>query len=122
VSQRLGNRGLVRYGMAVAIVGAVLFSLPSLPASLSLVGLMLMGLGCAPVFPSLMHEAAARFEPALAAKVIGRQVGFAYLGGALIPASLGLLAAGFGVGAIMPMIVLAAITLLVLSEWLNSMT
>jgi fucose permease len=122
VSQRLGNRGLVRYGMVVAIVGTVLFSLPSLPASVSLVGLMLMGLGCAPVFPSLMHEAAARFEPALAAKVIGRQVGFAYLGGALIPASLGLLAGVFGVGAIMPMIVLAAITLLVLSEWLNSMT
>ncbi|MEY4266781.1 MAG: hypothetical protein RIS90_1316, partial [Pseudomonadota bacterium] len=79
---QLGNRQLVRLGIAVASLGAVLFSSNALPAPLSLTGLVLLGLGCAPIYPCLMHETARRFEPVTAAKVISRQVGFADVGAA----------------------------------------
>ena len=55
-------------------------------------------------------------------KVIGRQVGFAYVGGAVVPASMGLLAASLGLAAIMPAVLVAVLTLLVLSEVLNAIT
>ncbi len=122
VAQRVGNRHLVRYALAAAAVGAALFSLDGLPQSVSLAGLIVLGLGCAPIYPSLMHETARRFDAETARKVIGRQVGFAYVGGALVPAGMGLLAAAFGLGAIMPAVLLAVITLLVLSEVLNAIT
>jgi fucose permease len=111
VADRLGNRRLVRLGIALAIVGAALFAVPGLPSALSLAGLVLMGLGCAPVFPSLMHETARRFPSELARTVIGRQMTASYIGGSVIPAAFGLLAGWIGLSAVMPVVVLLLITL-----------
>lgn len=111
VANRLGNRLLVRAGIGVAIVGAGLFSMPFLPDLFNLAGLALLGLGCAPIYPSLMHEATKRFDAATARTVIGRQVAFAYLGCALGPAALGLLGAHLGLWAVMPVICLALLLL-----------
>jgi len=122
VAVRLGNRKLVRWGLLIAMAGAVLFSLDGLPAPLSLGGLILMGLGCAPVFPSLMHETMRRFDPATARTVVGRQVAFAYVGASLGPAGLGLLGATFGLASIMPTIVVGLVLLLLLSVWLDRVT
>ena len=119
---RLGNRQLVRLGIAVASVGAALFASNALPAPLSLAGLVLLGLGCAPIYPCLMHETARRFEPVTAAKVISRQVGFAYVGAAIVPDALGYLATAAGLGAIMPAVLAALLLLLLMSEALNRLT
>jgi len=122
VSERLGNRRLVRLGATLALAGAALFALPGLPALLSLAGLVLMGLGCAPVFPSLMHEAARRFPADVARTVIGRQMMAAYAGGSVIPAGFGLLATWVGLGAVMPMVVLLLIALLWATRALDRLT
>ncbi len=122
VANRLGNRRLVRVGVAVATVGATLFSVPHLPSALSLVGLLLMGLGCAPVYPSLMHETAKRFPPDVARRVIGRQIGFSYIGGALLPGACGLLASLAGLGAIMPVMVGLLLALLLVTTCLDRLT
>jgi predicted MFS family arabinose efflux permease len=112
----------VRYGLLVALAGAVLFSLDGLAAASSLGGLILMGLGCAPIYPSLMHETTRRFDPDTARTVVGRQVAFAYVGASLGPAGLGLLGARFGLGCIMPTIVVGLVALLLLSWWLDRVT
>ena len=122
IARRLGNRLLVRLGLVLAVMGAGLLSLPGLPDALVLGGLALLGLGCAPIFPSLMHETAQRFSPALASRVIGRQVSFAYLGAATVPAAMGYLAAQAGLGVVMPCLLAALLLLLALSELLNRMT
>ena len=122
VANRLGNRTLVQLGIGVAGVGAGLFAIPSLPAPLSLAGLVLMGLGCAPIFPSLMHETARRFPDDVARTVIGRQMSLAYAGGAIIPAAFGLLAAWAGLNAVMPVILVLLLALLVVTRLLDSRT
>ncbi|MBU4519889.1 MAG: MFS transporter, partial [Gammaproteobacteria bacterium] len=122
VSDRLGNRRLVRLGVTLALAGAALFALPGLPALMSLAGLVLMGLGCAPLFPSLMHEAARRFPAEVARTVIGRQMMAAYAGGSVIPAGFGLLATWVGLGAVMPMVVLLLIALLWATRALDRLT
>jgi fucose permease len=119
VSARLGNRRLVRLGTWTAMIGALVFAMPGLPAAVSLGGLMLLGLGGAPIYPSLMHETTRRFDADTARTVVGRQVAFASAGAALGPASLGLLGAHVGLGAVMPAILLALVLLLVLSTWLD---
>ena len=122
VSERLGNRRLVRLGVTLALAGAALFALPGLPALMSLAGLVLMGLGCAPLFPSLMHEAARRFPAEVARTVIGRQMMAAYAGGSVIPAGFGLLATWVGLGAVMPMVMLLLIALLWATRALDRLT
>lgn len=122
VARRVGNRRLVRIGLVTAGTGALLFSLDGMPAPLSLAGLLLLGLGCAPVYPSLMHETVRRFDADTARKVVGRQVAFAYLGGAVGPASLGLIGAQWGLAAIMPAVLAAVLVLLLLSAMLDRVT
>jgi len=122
VANRLGNRKLVQLGICIAGLGAALFAIPQLPAPLSMAGLVLMGLGCAPIFPSLMHETARRFPDDVARMVIGRQMSLAYAGGAIIPGAFGLLATWAGLGAVMPVVVVMLLALLVVTSLLDGMT
>jgi fucose permease len=122
IANRLGNRKLVRLGIAVAALGALVFALPGVFGSAASFGLVLMGLGCAPVFPSLMHETARRFPEDVARTVIGRQMTFAYAGGSVIPAGFGLLATWAGLGAVMPVVVVILLALLALAVALDRMT
>ena len=122
VANRMGNRRLIRLGILAAISGAMLFAVPELPAPVSLLGLMVMGLGCAPIYPSMMHETARRFPANLTASVIGRQVGFSYIGSAGVPAACGLLATYAGLAAVMPALLLFLLALLAATESLNRLT
>jgi fucose permease len=122
VAVRLGNRALVRAGILIALVGAALFAVRDVPAGMALLGLVLLGLGCAPIYPSLMHEATRRFDPETARRVIGRQVAFAYIGCALGPAALGLLGAWLGLWVIMPTVCLALLALLWMTARLDRVT
>ena len=122
VAQRLGNRRLIRLGILTALAGATSFAMPGLPAPVSLFGLVLMGLGCAPIYPSMMHETARRFPADVTGKVIGMQIGFSYVGVSVIPAAFGLLAAFAGLGMVMPAIMVLLVGLYAVTEWLNRLT
>lgn len=122
ISNRLGNRRMVSLGIALATLGATLFALPFLPDALNLTGLVLMGLGCAPVFPSLMHETALRFPADMARKVISWQMMASYAGGSVIPAAFGLLATWLGLGAVMPVVVGVLVMLSLVVRRLNQLT
>jgi fucose permease len=122
VANRLGNRRLIRMGIALAAFGAAVFASHAVIGQVSLAGLVLMGLGCAPVFPSLMHETAKRFPDDVARTVIGRQMTFSYAGGSVIPAAFGVLATWAGLGAVMPVVVVLLVALLGLTAWLDRLT
>ena len=122
VANRIGNRRLVRAGIAVAMAGALLFALPSAFGDLSPVGLVLMGLGCAPIFPSLMHETARRFPPEVVRQLIGRQMTCAYAGSSVVPAAFGLMAAWAGLQTVMPVVVALLLILLLVTSRLDRLT
>jgi nitrate/nitrite transporter NarK len=69
-----------------------------------------------------MHETPRRFDPETARKVIGWQVAAANIGGAVMPAAFGVLAAGFGLEAVFPVIGGFAVVLLILSIRLDRAT
>jgi fucose permease len=122
VANKLGNRKLVQLGIGVAALGAALFAAHSWVGDASLAGLVLMGLGCAPIFPSLMHETARRFPDDVARNVISRQMIFAYMGVSVVPAGFGLVATWAGLGAVMPMVVVMLLGLLAVTTWLDRLT
>jgi fucose permease len=122
IASRLGSRRMIMLGIGMATTGATLFALPWLPNALNLAGLVLMGLGCAPVFPTLMHETARRFPAEVARKVISWQMMAAYAGGSVIPAAFGLLATWLGLGAVMPVVVGVLIALWFTVRRLNALT
>jgi MFS family permease len=122
IAQRAGNRRLVRMGCLLAFGGASLFAMPQLPSWMWLAGLMLMGAGCAPIFPSMMHETARRFAPEQMGKVMARQTSLSYIGASCTPAAFGVLANATSLNAIMP-VVMALLALLMLGAvWLDRLT
>lgn len=88
IADRIGIDRLLRSCLLLAVAGAVLFAAP-LPAWAAFVGLVLSGVGLAPVFPCLMTRTPRRLGTALSAHAVGFQVGAAMIGAAAIPAALG---------------------------------
>lgn len=95
VANRFGVDRLLRYSLAAAVLGALLYSISSLEA-LSIVGLAVLGLGLAPVYPCLMVRTPQRLGSEYAAHAVGFQVSAATLGAATLPAIAGFLAERWG--------------------------
>jgi fucose permease len=90
VVHRIGIDRLLRYCLIIAVGGAILFAAP-LPAEAAFVGLILVGIGLAPVFPCLMTRTPQRLGTSLSAHSVGFQVGAAMIGAAAVPGTIGLI-------------------------------
>ncbi|MEG2097156.1 MAG: MFS transporter [Pseudoflavonifractor sp.] len=92
---RLAGRRLVGLGQAVIVLGVAALLLP-LPQGLAGIGLFLIGLGCAPIYPSLLHDTPIHFGPEHSQALMGLQMAGAYVGSTLAPPLFGLMAQGGG--------------------------
>ncbi|MBB3108841.1 fucose permease [Paenibacillus phyllosphaerae] len=119
ITLKVHNRMLIRCGQITAVVGGLMLLLP-LP-SLYLAGLILIGLGLAPIYPGLLHETPARFGRDNSAKLMGYQMAVAYTGSTFLPPIFGLLATKFNIS-LFPLIVLGFTILMMMSaEKVNHM-
>ncbi|MFD0693857.1 MFS transporter [Paenibacillus sp. GCM10027628] len=117
ITLKVSNRVLIRCGQIIAIAGGLMLLLPD--PSFILVGLILIGLGLAPIYPGLLHETPSRFGRENAAKLMGYQMAVAYTGTTFLPPLFGMLAAQTSI-ALFPFIALAFILLMMMSaEKLN---
>jgi fucose permease len=117
LTQRIGLDRLIRFSLLTALAGTVLLAFQSLgPASLS--GLVLIGLGLAPVFPCLMARTPQRLGPERALHAVGFQVSAGMLGAALVPGIAGLLAQNAALEWIAEFSVLLAILLMASHEFI----
>ncbi|HWR22338.1 MAG TPA: MFS transporter [Feifaniaceae bacterium] len=97
-AMKLSDRTLVRIGEAMALLGVLLMLLP-LPDALSLAGLLLIGLGCAPIFPSLLDETPQLFGAQHSQGLMGLQLASAYAGGTLMSPLFGWISPVIGLAA-----------------------
>jgi fucose permease len=95
VADRVGVDRLIRFSMGTALAGTILFAIGT-PIEVGFAGLIITGLGLAPVFPCLMARTPLRLGPAIATHAIGFQVGAAMLGVAMIPGLAGIAAQTMG--------------------------
>ncbi|WP_163194054.1 MFS transporter [Clostridium thermarum] len=115
---KMSNRMMIRTGQTIALCGALLLLLP-LPSIFSLFGFMLVGLGCAPIYPCMLHETPVRFGKENSQMLMGYQMSFAYTGSTFLPPLLGVIASRTSIS-IMPFFVVFYIaTMLIGSETLN---
>lgn len=93
---RFTDMRLVHAGIAIVVVGCFTLILP-LPLWFTPVCICMLGLGCAPVYPSLIHATPARFGEALSGRAISIQMAGSYVGSVLMPPAFGFVAAHFSV-------------------------
>ena len=105
VSNKLGDRLLIRIGITVELIGIFMVMLPIshyLPAA---IGFVIIGTGMGPIYPAIQHMAPTNFGKKYSAAVIGLQMASAYVGSTFMPMVFGILQQNIGIG-IMPVYLL----------------
>lgn len=116
VTEKAGDRMLIRYGIVTIMVGIVMVVLPVGFNILALIGLVVIGFGCAPVYPSIIHSTPYNFGKENSQAIIGIQMASAYIGSTFIPPLFGLIAGYISIGLYPLYLFFFAILMLVMSE------
>lgn len=111
VTERLGDYNLIRIGTGIMLLGCIALILPVKTDVVALGGLVVMGLGCAPVYPSIIHATPDNFGAQNSQAIIGIQMASAYVGSTFMPPVFGLIANHISVS-LMPFFVLFFIVLM----------
>lgn len=88
---KFNDKQMVRLGQLVMGIGMIILILP-FDARISLIGLITIGLGCAPIYPSIIHSTPEHFGPEHSQAIIGVQMASAYVGTLAMPPLFGLIA------------------------------
>ena len=91
ITMRFSDTQMIRMGQAVIGAGVLTMLLPFGKSPL-LIGLVLIGLGCAPIYPCIIHSTPSLFGADRSQAIIGVQMASAYVGSCLMPPLFGLLA------------------------------
>lgn len=119
VADRLGDRTLIRIGILTAAVGVVLVLLPVQADLPALAGLIIIGFGCAPIYPSIIHATPFNFGKENSQAIIGVQMASAYVGATFMPPLFGVVASYAGIWLYPLYLMIFAVLMLILSESLN---
>lgn len=110
LTMKLNDTQMIRLGQGFILFGIVLLLLPFGSAS-SLARLILIGLGCAPVYPSIIHSTPEHFGADKSQAVIGVQMASAYVGTCFMPPIFGFIANHISVS-LFPVYLLAILVLM----------
>lgn len=98
LTMRFDDPTMIRIGQATLLLGLLLMILPLPNNGGVLVGLVIIGLGCAPIYPCVIHSTPAYFGEENSQAIVGVQMAFAYMGSMLMPPVFGLIAQYVSIG------------------------
>lgn len=115
LSEKLSDKTLLRIGAVFCIAGAFCLGLPLTPV-FYYIAMACIGIGCAPIFPSMIHLTPSRFGRRDSQRVMGVQMAAAYAGNLIICPFIGVVAERLGVLTIPWFVFVLCVLILVLSE------
>ncbi len=118
-ADRVGDRQLIRGGFLTVVLGGLLLALPLDTDVLALGGLVIAGIGAAPIYPAIIHSTPGNFGRRNSQAIIGIQMAAAYIGSTLAPPFFGVITTWTGMWIFPVFIVLLAGLGLLMSERLN---
>lgn len=122
IADRIGDKRLIRIGILTLMTGVLMVAIPTSYDTISLVGLIIIGFGCAPIYPSIIHSTPSNFGKENSQAVIGIQMACAYVGSTFMPPFFGVLASSLNIGLYPIYLLIFAVLMLFMSEKLNQMT
>lgn len=115
ISERLGDRNMIRLGISL-ILGGILFLFLPQGNTAALIGLCMIGLGCAPIYPSIIHSTPIRFGTENSQSLVGKEMASAYVGSTFMPKVFGMISDAIGFGFFPVFLLIICILMLVMSE------
>jgi fucose permease len=105
ISNKLGDRRLIRIGITIELIGISLVLLPFPGYMITAIGFVIIGTGMGPIYPAIQHMAPSNFGKRYSAAAISLQMASAYIGSTTMPTVFGLLQQAVGIR-IMPLFLL----------------
>ena len=121
ITMKLNDVQMIRLGQGIIAAGIVVMLLPG-PDIVSLAGLIMIGLGCAPVYPCIIHSTPDHFGADRSQAVIGVQMASAYVGTCLMPPLFGLIANHISITLFPIYLMVVLILMIVMHELLTKKT
>ena len=118
ISNRVGDKNMIRFGLGLSAIGVIIIAIP-LGVPFAIAGFLLIGLGFAPVYPSIIHSTPTSFGKENSQAIIGIQMAAAYLGATLAPPVFGLIANYIDVGLLPAYMAVFMVICFVMLELLN---
>ena len=91
ITMKLKDKEMIYLGQGIILIGIIIMCLP-LGHQVSLIGLVTIGLGCAPIYPCIIHSTPSNFGKDKSQAIIGVQMASAYVGNLLMPPLFGIIA------------------------------
>ncbi|MGN1399066.1 MAG: MFS transporter [Erysipelotrichaceae bacterium] len=117
LSEWLDDKQLLKIGNLIAIAASLMIIIPN--KYLSVIGFVLLGLGCGPIYPCILHATIVDFDEKYSHGIIGFQMAFAYIGSTTAPALFAQLVKFLPIR-IMPLYLLLFFVVLLLSYQISS--
>ncbi len=118
LTYKLNDKNLIRLGQGLIAAGVVLMLLP-LGDLMAMAGLVIIGLGCAPIYPCIIHSTPEHFGAENSQAIIGVQMAAAYVGNLTMPAAFGLIANHITVSLLPVYLGVIIVVMVLMSEGLN---
>lgn len=119
VADHFGDKNMIRIGVGLMCCGVVLVALPIPSVAVALAGLVILGIGAAPVYPSVIHSTPAHFGKENSHAVVGIQMASAYCGSTFMPPLFGLIAQHINIAFYPYFLAIFVLLLLVMTERVN---
>lgn len=117
VAMKLKDEQMIHMGIVIIFIGII-----SMFLSYSLLGFILIGLGCAPIYPCIIHSTPNHFGTNNSQAIIGIQMASAYIGTCLMPPLFGLIARHISIKLLPIFLLLSLLLMTVTNELLNKKT
>ncbi|MBR5135337.1 MAG: MFS transporter [Clostridia bacterium] len=114
LAEHFSDKTLIRAGIAVLTVGLTMTLFPTSAALPAMIGILIVGLGCAPVYPCIIHSTPILFGRENSQAIIGIEMACAYAGSCLMPPLFGLLGEQISMG-LFPVFILVFIVILLIT-------
>jgi Fucose permease len=121
ITMKLNDVQMIRMGQFIIGLGVITMLLP-FGQNASLVGLILIGLGCAPIYPCIIHSTPSHFGADKSQAIIGVQMASAYVGTCLMPPIFGLIANYITVALLPVYLLMILVLMFVMHELLTKKT
>lgn len=112
ITDRLGDRNMIRLGTGILLCGVLLLLIPTDRILIAQIGFIIIGFGCAPIYPCIIHSTPSNFGEENSGAIIGIQMASAYVGSTFIPPLFGFLGGVLGYR-IMPIYILLFFVLMI---------
>ena len=120
LTYKLNDKKLIRLGMLILVIAIGLLFIPSTVTTI--IGFVLIGLGCAPIYPSTIHLTPEMFGSENSQAMIGVQMACAYSGVLLMPPLFGLIADNISISLLPLYLLIILAVMIVMNEITNKLT